>query len=292
MNEADDQYALMHYIMTPRFDLRGINAAHFEVRHHDGTSMMASYDEIIKVLEISGNAGKFDVYKGSQYPLKYDPDVKYRKGEAFTPPVEYFDNAASRFIIEEALREDERPLFVVCLGAITNVATALLMNPDIAGRFTCVWIGGGSYPDGSNEFNLSQDVPAANLVFGSQLAVWQIPTSAYSMVRVSLAELEYKVRPCGAIGEYLFRQLVELNDFYGNNPSWPDGETWVLGDSASVGVLMGISAEDFCEIAAPLFTRDLKYTPGAGNRKIRVFKRIDARLIMEDFYAKLAMTYR
>ena len=31
-NEADDQFALAHHLMTPMFDVVGINAAHFETR--------------------------------------------------------------------------------------------------------------------------------------------------------------------------------------------------------------------------------------------------------------------
>ena len=29
-NEADDQYAIMHHLLTPMFDVRGIIATHFE----------------------------------------------------------------------------------------------------------------------------------------------------------------------------------------------------------------------------------------------------------------------
>lgn len=70
-NEADDQFALTHHLMTPRFDIMAINATHFEVRHHDGTSMGQSYDEIIKILQLMGREGQYRVLRGSQYPLKY-----------------------------------------------------------------------------------------------------------------------------------------------------------------------------------------------------------------------------
>ncbi len=68
-NEADDQFALTHHLMTPRFDIQAINATHFEVRDHDGTSMQKSYDEIMKILKLTGNEGKYRVLRGSQYPL-------------------------------------------------------------------------------------------------------------------------------------------------------------------------------------------------------------------------------
>lgn len=296
-NEADDQFALTHHLMTPRFDIMAINAAHFEVRHHDGTSMGKSYDEIMKILKLTGNEGKYRVLHGSQYPLQYDPeertndDYLISHSSAFTPKVSWQENEASRFLIEEALREDPRPLFVVCLGALTNVATALLMNPEIAGRFTCVWIGGGAYPRGTWEFNLLQDVPAANIVFGSKLDLWQIPAPVYSQIKISLAELQVRVRPHGEIGRYLFEQLVALNDEYGENQTWPAGEMWCLGDQPTVTVLLEANPYDYDVIPAPLFTRDLNYIACETNRPIRVFHHVDPRLTLEDFFAKLEINF-
>ena len=294
-NEADDQYALTHHLMTPRFDIRAINATHFEVRNHDGTSRDQSYEEIMKILRLTGNEGKYRVLKGSQYPLKYDEAERATakvSHEAFLPKVEWFENEASRFIVEEALREDPLPLYVVCLGGLTNVATALLMEPKIADRFTCIWIGGGTYPTGSQEFNLLQDIPAANIVFGSRLNLWQVPNSTYGLMKISLAELQVKVRPHGEIGRYLFDQLVELNDDYGESLSWPAGEMWCLGDQPTVTLLL--MADQFMEydvIPAPLFSRDMFYVPCPTNRAIRVYKTVDPRFTFEDFFAKLEINF-
>lgn len=293
-NEADDQFALTHHLMTPRFDIQAINATHFEVRHHDGTSMGQSYAEIEKILRLTGNEGKYRVLKGSQYPLAYDEAERATAAVChapFRPQVRWFENEASRFIVEEAHRDDPRPLFVVCLGALTNVATALLMDPSIESRFTCVWIGGGKYPGGSNEFNLLQDIPAANIVFGSRLNLWQVPSSTYGMMKISLAELQTKVRPHGEIGRYLFEQLVALNDEYGES-SWPAGEMWCLGDQPTVTLLMMSDMfQDYEVVTAPLFSRDMFYVPCPENRSIRVYKSVDSRFTFEDFFAKLAINF-
>lgn len=292
-NEADDQFALAHHLMTPRFDIVAINATHFETKYHDGTSVQQSYDEIQKILKLMGREGQYRVLRGSQYPLQYDPaersgaDVNRKP---FLPEVTWCENEASRFMIEEALREDSRPLFVVCLGSLTNVATALLMNPEIAGHFTCVWIGGGKHPVGTEEFNLLQDIPAANVVFGSKLDLWQVPANVYSMIKISLAELQVKVRPHGELGRYLFEQMVELNDEFGDRP-WPAGEMWCLGDSPTVTFLLEASQYDYDLVPAPMFTRDMFYVPCETNRPIRVFHRVDSRFTLEDFFAKLEINF-
>lgn len=123
--EADDQYAIVHALLTPRFDIRGIIAEQF--RSEGGASSVEkSYAEIMRLLSLTG----FDVpvYRGAEAPLASREDVP--------------ESAGAEFIIAEALSETERPLLVLCQGAITNVAAALNKCPDIRGRFTCVWIGG------------------------------------------------------------------------------------------------------------------------------------------------------
>ena len=78
-------------------------------------------------------------------------------------------------------------------------------------RKLAVWIGGGPWPAGGREYNLSNDVAAAYVVMGSGMAVWQIPSPVYRTMRVGYAELAEKVYPCGRIGRYLIEQLIEFN---------------------------------------------------------------------------------
>ena len=59
------------------------------------------------------------------------------------------------------------------------------MEPRIAKRLTVIWIGGGLYPDGGEEFNLGNDINAANVVFGSNMEVWQVPKNVYEMIPVT-----------------------------------------------------------------------------------------------------------
>ena len=56
------------------------------------------------------------------------------------------------------------------------------------------------------------DINAANALFSSAAEVWQIPMDVFKTFTVALAELQMKVRPCGKLGEYLFRELIEVNE--------------------------------------------------------------------------------
>ena len=57
-NEADDQFAIAHHLMTPKFDVRGIIPAHFETPFRStGTSCQASLDEVhllLKLMDLEG----------------------------------------------------------------------------------------------------------------------------------------------------------------------------------------------------------------------------------------------
>ncbi|WP_343209192.1 nucleoside hydrolase [Anaerolentibacter hominis] len=281
-NEADDQYALAHHLMTPKFMVKGIIAAHFDKNVQEygaGNTMDASFQEILKMLDLMGLSGEYPVLKGAPVPMEHETDM--------------IESEGADFIIEEAMREDEHPLYIVCQGSVTDLACAILKKPEICGRMTAVWIGGGKWPEGCKEFNLKQDIPAANVVFKSDMPLWQVPIDVYKQVAVSLAELQYKVKPCGKVGEYLFRQMVDYNNKFAWKLHWPQGETWGLGDQATVTVLLDeLERMNYDMMPAPEIREDMTYNHTGKYRPIRVYHTLDARMTMEDFYAKLAINFR
>lgn len=282
-NEADDQFALAHALMTPKFVVEGIVAGHFDAHPQNwgkGNTAKASYDEIRRVLRLMGAEEEYGdrVYLGASSALQKEEDC--------------IDSPGARFIVEEAKKESGLPLYVLMQGAITDLACAIRLEPEICSRMTAVWIGGGPYPKGGDEFNLWNDIAAANAVFRSRMPLWQIPMDVYKKMSVSLAELEYKVYPCGEIGKYLFEQLVDYNMRSGEEKIWPHGETWGLGDQAVIAVLMEELERVSYEMRpAPLVDDDMNYILETGNREIRVYKDVDVRYTMEDFFAKLALNF-
>ncbi len=287
-NEADDQYTLAHALLTPKLEIKGIIAGHFEKnngRFAPGMSTKASYDEILKVMDLMDMAGRYPVLMGAAAAMPDEHTIVESEG--------------ARMIVEEAMKDDPLPLYIGMQGAITDLACAILMEPEICHRMTAIWIGGGDYPKGGEEFNLSQDVAAANVVFRSDMPLWQVPTSVYKSFAVSLAELEYKVAPCGKIGRYLFDQLAELNgglaSFLPRELQWPHGELWGLGDEGVIAALMFEEqrSDMYHMIPAPAFdpeTMEYVYQEGS-SREIRVFDRMDVRLTLEDLFCKLALRY-
>jgi len=274
-NEADDQFAIVQTLLSPRFDNRGIIAAHFG-NEKSQNSMLESFDEIQKVLAFMKIEDNNLVYKGAEKAMTNEREPQISEG--------------AKLIIREALSDDPRPLFVTFLGPLTDLASAYLMEPRIASRLTAIWIGGGKYPAGGREYNLSNDIVAANVVMKSNIPLWQVPQDVYQMVKVSVAEMELRVRPYGDIGKYLFDQLVEhANTYYGIRPYIRTGEVWFLGDSPAVGLMLCEHEFDYEWVPAPEITKEMAYLHTGKHRPIRVYNKIDTRFIMEDFYAKLQL---
>lgn len=72
-NEADDQYAVAHHLMTPRFDVKGLVAGHFwknPQQYGELGTAQASYDEIIKVMDLMGLKDQYPVKLGARAPLR------------------------------------------------------------------------------------------------------------------------------------------------------------------------------------------------------------------------------
>lgn len=279
-NEADDQFAIMHHLLTPSFDVRGIIAAHFEQKaRYNGTTMDQSFAEIKKVLRLA-EIEDVPIYRGCPHPLTSLQDAP--------------DSEGVKFIIEEAKKEDDRPLYVAVQGAATNVAAALNRAPEIAGHMTVLWNGGGSYPDGGWEFNLLQDINACRVLLQSSVGVWQSNIDVYSRYEISLAELAMQIRPCGEIGTYLFEQLLAENEIEFNIPlpEFRRGENWALGDNTTIAMLMENQATGHWYLRkAPRINDDMTYQEDPEGKEIKVFTDLNYRMSLEDLFAKMKMAY-
>lgn len=310
-NEADDPYAIMHHLLTPGEDVCGIIAGHNEyastfipevakqygmteeafnaymdslgedaIMIPKGRTMERSYRAAERLLELA-EITDIPIFHGSVYALEDAEQLPESEG--------------ADAIIAEAMKEDERPLYIALQGCLTDLAIAYKKEPQIAGHLTAIWIGGGAYPHGKGgDFNLRQDIVAARIVMESNIPLWQIPCNVYASIEVSIPELIQNVKPCGKLGEYLVQQLLALNTVRGSTypGDWPHGEVWCLGDNPTVTALLeGPVRMDFHEQNAPVIAEDLSYKGELPNRRIRVYDRIDARLTIQDLFSKLQLCY-
>ena len=223
-NEIDDQFALAYLLRsTEKLNTKAIYAAPFFNQHSTSPAdgMERSYEEIKKVLALMNE--DLPVFKGSD---KYLPDER----TAVDSP------AADDLIARAKLYSPENPLYVVAIGAITNVASALIKAPEIAENIVIVWLGGNSrqYHD-TKEFNMMQDVAAARVVMRSAAPFVQLPCMGIvSSFMVSAPELEYWLMDKNPLADYLARNTIKEANAYASGKPW----TRVIWDVTAVAWLL------------------------------------------------------
>jgi len=118
-NEIDDQFALVHALLSPeRLQVEAVYAAPFFNERSKGPEdgMERSYEEIVRLLDLLKVSSEGYAFKGSRGYLP-----------AADEPVE---SEAARDLVARALVSEET-LYVATIGAPTNVASAILMEPKI-----------------------------------------------------------------------------------------------------------------------------------------------------------------
>ena len=272
-NEADDQFAIVHALLSPSLDVRGLIAAHFGTSRSD-RSMEESREEIDLLLGLMGLEQHVTVANGAPTGIADEQTPQISPG-------------AQLIIAESKLASPNDRLYVAFLGPLTDMASAILLDPAIVGReVVVIWIGGVGYGGVETypgvEFNLRNDIAAANVVYDSGITVWQVPSNVYSRVSVSYTELEEKIGGTSKLADYLISQLVEWNNTY-----WPEPiESRSLGDSPAISLMLYPRGGSFRIVPAPRFGQEGHYLPGSGH-PIRVVESVDVRFLLEDMFAKL-----
>jgi inosine-uridine nucleoside N-ribohydrolase len=185
--------------------------------------MEKSYDEILKLLSLAGEVRP--VFKGS--------------GEYLANEKEPVESPAARDLAERALNYSyENLLYVVAIGAITNVASALLLKPEIADNIVVIWLGGNSIDwHDSHEFNMMQDVAAARVLYGSGAPLVMLPCmGVVSAFTTTGPELNFWLAGKNPLADYLAQQTIDEANRYAAGKVWSraiwdvTAVAWLLND--------------------------------------------------------------
>lgn len=290
--DPDDLFALVHHLLSPSVDIRLVVASHLrEGDFFDPSDDQAANAELIArdVFARMGCTSTERIVRGAAKGLV----------DTATPQ----RSAAVDAIIAEAMRDDDRPLFYAAGGGLTDLASAILIEPRVASRLTLIWIGGPEHaglalpPVGAMpiEYNLLIDVASAQVCFEEpDLTIWQIPRDVYRQCLMSDVELRRRVAATGPLGAYLFDEVAHLRQGL-HRHGVAVTETYPMGDQPLVllTALRSIFEPDatsssFVERPTPQLTADGAYRPMQGTRPMRIYTQVDTRLMFEDFYGKLA----
>ena len=274
-NEIDDQFAIAYLLSYPeRANTTAIYAAPFFNAKSNGPAdgMNKSYDEILKLLDL----------------MKIEKQV-FRGSESYLP-------CESTPVISDAARDladrvknytKEKPLYIVAIGAITNIASAILLNPEVAERAVLVWLGGHArHFHNTREFNMFQDVAASRVVMGCGVPFVQLPCmGVVSEFRVSGPELEYWLCDKNDIADYLARNTIAEAESYAKGRAW----TRVIWDVTAVAWLMN---DNNCFMASRLVptylsTYDNLYAVNDNSHLMRYVYSINRDRLMDDLIKRL-----
>ena len=275
-NEIDDQFAIAYALRSPeRLNVRAIYAAPFLNARvtAPGEGMEKSYQEILRLLRLAKLTRP--VYRGA---------TDYLLDEGTPSPSDAARDLAARAMDYTP----ERPLYVVALGAITNVASALLLNPLMADRVVVVWLGGNALEWPHNrEFNIRQDVAAARVVLASGVPLVLLPcfgvVSAFTTTEHELRHwLGGRNAPCGY---FVGKNLTEAERY-------AKGHVWsrVIWDATAVGWLMNEDGRLMQDrlMPTPVPEYDHRWRCPADAPLCRYVYQIKRDALFEDMFVRLA----
>ena len=270
-NEVDDQFAVAHALLSPeQMSVEALYAAPFHNGRSDGPAdgMEKSYDEILRLLDRLQVANDGLVFRGSAGYLE--------------APDKAQDNDAVRDLIEKALASGDEPLYVVAIGAITNVASAILLAPEIIKKIVVVWLGGNEHHRPSaSEFNLKQDMFASQLVFHCGVPFVQIPCrNVTSHLLTTLAELEAFVEGKSAVGDFL---TETVRGYHKDHFAWAK-EIW---DISATAYLVNPSWVSTRVVHSPILTDQCTFSHDAGRHFMRTAISLNRNAIFADLFRKL-----
>ncbi len=218
-NEIDDQFAIAYFYLAPSVELLAVNAEHYV---HDRCNsrelgMNRSYDEIVKVLSLTDPHYTIPTYRGSINSIDVVGEV--------------IESDAAEGIIRIA-RESDEIVYVVAIGAITNVASAIMKAPDIKDKICVVWVGCRPLALGCPvEYNVDQDYRGAQILFDSGVPLVIIPDANVTQKLRSPIDCVAQLKGANPVCDYLYDISYNAYKMVGCPPTWAR-TIWDLGAPA------------------------------------------------------------
>ena len=271
-NEIDDQFAIVQMMLSPdRLKVEAIYAAPFynDRANDPGHGMELSYDEIIRLLERLQIPSKGLVHKGvTEYV-----GLEKRAREAA---------AVDDLISRAKSGSSDHPLYVIAIGAISNVASAIIKAPEIIDRIVVIWLGGHAlhWPH-TKEFNLMQDVGGAQVLFDSGVPLVMVPVLGGTFqLHSTVPEIEKYIEPHGSIGEFL---AMRFKEYSVDHKAWSK-EIW---DMAAVAWAIEPTWAPSVIISSPVLNDNMTWSVDQRRHAIRYVTEINRDAILKDFINKL-----
>jgi purine nucleosidase len=267
-NEIDDQWAIAYLLLEPRFKVLGVMSAH--APSLTAPAGHTSYRLLIEVVENRLNMTLHPpLIEGGSVPL--DNSRTPRPSPAVT------------FLIETARNfSKENRLNVLTIGAATDVASAILIDPTFADRVRIIQMGFTDEQNG-NEFNIANDVHAAQTILDANVP---LVIGSGKVCRASLSltldQARLMLAPMGPIGAWLwedyqawyyrFVKPLRVNDF---------SRSWVIWDVITLAYLLEMTEQH--ELPRPRLRDDMTVEQVKSDRRVTWITDINEQQLWDEF---------
>ncbi len=256
-NEVDDFYALARILMEPSVEVMTLNAAHWQTSHWTIDGSMENSHRLNQ--QLLGEMGlEVKTLRGATARM-YDWGDRAQH------------SAAAYEIIAKAKTSGE--LTILALGALTNVASAVYIEPQIAKKLKVHWLGTTMDFEKKvlkrNDFNPLMDPYALDFLLDSEVEMHIMPVNVAVDMQIDFEELEAKTEQ-HFLGKFLLeRWITHLDGSRRNRVLWD---------------LALIAAYIHPEMAS---TTQVQTSRDSGNKMVTFYNSINAKAIYQDFYTSL-----
>ncbi len=162
-NEVDDQFAIAHALgLSPgTLEVRGVISVHNTTAHGPGSRDLYQ-EEAERVVALCGDG--VPCIPGAERPME----------DRFKP----VESEGLEFLVEEARRE---PLTIIATGPATDVASMLLVAPEVRENVRVVWLGGFGDEESYERFKMGgelngrADISSWRALFEDSVELLQVP---------------------------------------------------------------------------------------------------------------------
>lgn len=248
-NEIDDLYALTRALTAPGVTIVGLSSTQW--KHSpvaEGDTLEASQHLNEALLGLLGKGG-VPAHRGSMVPVYWWGRDRIA-----------YSGASYQLMLEARKTPPGEKLTVVALGALTNVASAIMTDPAIAARLRLYWLG-AEIRDGvwdKSEFNCLNDIHALNEVLNAKdLEMSVMPTTVARQLTFDYEDTAARLKDLGRAGRFLLDRWDRHS---------PGASRWIMWDLAAVEWLLNPSLVESTMIQTP---------PENTHRQVRAATAID-----------------
>jgi inosine-uridine nucleoside N-ribohydrolase len=190
---------------------------------------------------------------------------------------------AAKFLIEQSKHfSDQNRLTVLMIGAATDVASAILIDPTIVNRIRVIQMGFSSEEAGE-EFNIANDIHAVQAILNSNVPLVIGPGNVCrASLSLTFDEARKMLVGRGAIGSWLWNEYqawyfryvkpLRVNDF---------SKSWVIWDNITLAYVLGMTTQQIASRRQLL--DNMTFGSARDNQVVTWITDVDERRMWSDF---------